>query len=173
MSTANEALVAIGDVSFTVSYAVAAEIRASAIVGGVSDYELIAGVLLIAILLAATPSITQRAYRTVALGWRHARLRGTSDGVWRMRVRRLLDWVLLGDDDERREGPTTRSLVAFVTLLFATGQRIAISLLVQVVAATAVSNQTLRIDRVLTLLSVAVFFIFLQSGASAVNAVRA
>ena len=65
--------------------------------------------------------------------------------------------------------PRSRNIFAFVKLLFATAQRIAVSLLVQSVAATAVANQALRTDRVLALLAVAVFFIFLQSGASAIN----
>ena len=70
---------------------------------------------------------------------------------------------------EAGDPPHARNLFSFLALLLQTAQRIAVSMLVQSVAATAVANQNLRSDRLLTLLAVAVFFIFLQSGASAVN----
>jgi hypothetical protein len=180
MSAANQALIAIGgDVSFTVSYAVASELRASAVTGGMTEYELIGVVLLIAVLLSTLVPVASRGHRVLAHGWQRwrARLRVSPNRASQNWPVRLLDWALgereqpgaNGGGDGREARPGGRNLLAFAALLLATAQRIAISLLVQSVAATAVANQSLRHDRLLTLLAVAVFFIFLQSGAAAVN----
>ena len=75
------------------------------------------------------------------------------------------------DNAKGYDGPThvssnPASLLQFVELLLGIARRIATSLLVQLVAATAVSRQPLRLSRILSLLSVAIFFLFLQSGAA-------
>lgn len=57
-----------------------------------------------------------------------------------------------------------KTLLSFVTLLVEMAQRISITLAIQLVANTAISHEPLRAVRVLTLLSVAIFFIFLQNG---------
>lgn len=198
MAAANQALAAIGgDVSFTVSYAVASELRASAVTGGMAEYELIAVVLLIAVLLAAIPPATARGQRVLRQLWVARRPCCTGSGpaarAW-FWLEALVDWLLdvppksakvegaapdgPPPDDESAghadevHGPHARNIFAFLSLLLATAQRIAVSLLVQSVAATAVAAQSLRADRLITLMACAVFFIFLQSGATAVNAPR-
>ena len=213
---ADAALAQIGaEASFTVSYAVAAELRKAAIASGIAAYELIAVVLLAAVVLAAIPASVRRGVATAKLAWKRTRRNGQRARNWQRQrgvggahavrgaggaaccepLARLLDWLLLPDPTEERggavgkqgnsdgdgevdgvdareepfEAPHSRSFLAFLEVLVATGRRIAVALLVQVVAATAVADQSLRIDRVLALLSVAVFFIFLQSGATAVG----
>lgn len=209
---ADTALAQIGaEASFTVSYAVAAELRKAAVASGIASYELIAVVLLVAVVLSAVPSSVRRGTATIKLAWQRTRRaarmgrarRGGVGGVGGMggvggagvpgpigAVTRFLDWLLLdagedakGSDEatgadggdgadgasEPFETPHSRSFLGFLEVLVTTGRRIAVALLVQVVAATAVADQSLRIDRVLALLSVAVFFIFLQSGAASVG----
>jgi lysylphosphatidylglycerol synthetase-like protein (DUF2156 family) len=193
MAAANQALAAIGgDVSFTVSYAVASELRASATTSGMAESELIAVVLLIAVLLAAIPPATARGQRVLQQLWVARRpcfvRAGPAARAWGY-VESVFDWVLnvppkihKRDDAatdaptegsaDHADGPHARNIFAFLSLLLATAQRIAVSLLVQSVAATAVAAQSLRADRLITLMACAVFFIFLQSGATAVNAPR-
>jgi len=60
--------------------------------------------------------------------------------------------------------PSQKTLLTFMTLLVEMAQRIAITLAIQLVANTAISHEPLRAVRVLTLFSVAVFFLFLQNG---------
>jgi len=195
MAAANQALAAIGgDVSFTVSYAVASELRASAVTSGMAEYELIAVVLLIAVLLAAIPPASARGQRVLRQLWvaRQPCCAGTgpSARAWKW-LEALIDWLLNvapkaakakggaldgaapdGEGADDAQDPHARNIFAFLSLLLATAQRIAVSLLVQSVAATAVAAQSLRADRLITLMACAVFFIFLQSGATAVNAPR-
>ena len=168
--------------SFTVSYAVASELRTSAVQNGMADYELIAFVLLTAVVLSAVPSAARRVAQVSVVSWKHARVSvGQQLPTWFVRS---VDWLMgvrvstvkksgaeaEAETEAEAERPHSYSFVAFLELLVATGRRIAIALLVQLVAASAVVDQTVRIDRILALISVAVFFIFLQSGASAVNA---
>lgn len=172
MSTPHALAALGGDMSFTVSYAVASELRTSAVEGGMADYELIVFVLLAAVVLAAIPSAARRVSQVTVLAWTHARSDVEHLPSWLVRS---LDWLTgakaKAEDGEtgRVESPSSYSFLAFVELLVATGRRIAVALLVQLVAASAVVDQTVRIDRILALITVAVFFIFLQSGASAVN----
>ena len=61
-----------------------------------------------------------------------------------------------------------KSLSSFVLHLIGTAQRITGSLLVQLVAAAVITGDPIRSTRIVALLSVAVFFLFLQGGAIAV-----
>ena len=169
-----------GDMSFTVSYAVASELRTSAVQSGMADYELIAFVLLTAVVLSAVPSSARRIAQVGAVTWKHTRISASQQvpawlvrGVdWLMGVKAKSDKSDKSDNSDAvdaLDGPRSYSFIAFLELLVATGRRIAVALLVQLVAASAVVDQTVRLDRILALISVAVFFIFLQSGASAVN----
>jgi hypothetical protein len=63
-----------------------------------------------------------------------------------------------------------RTIVGFVTLIIEIGQRISMSLAIQLVAASVNARQPLRFVRILSLFSVAVFFLFLQSGAAVILA---
>ena len=68
------------------------------------------------------------------------------------------------------EGGNRRTIIGFLQLLVEIGQRIAMSLTIQLVAASVSTRQSLRLVRILTLFSVAVLFLFLQSGAAVVLA---
>ena len=176
MSSA-EALNALGsDLAFSVSFTIAAELRLSAVSAGLSEHELIALVLVLSVVLSALPLSLRRGARLVHEAWPPIRARHV---VRRPRAVGFVDWALSynhpanstpPDCAEESEGVvhaarSTASLFQFLELLFSIARRIAMSLLVQLVAATAVSKQTLRITRVLSLFSVAVFFIFLQNSA--------
>jgi hypothetical protein len=168
MSSA-DALTALGsDLAFSVSYAIAAEMRLSATAAGVSEHELISAVLVFSIVLSALPSSIHQGMRLARREWptvRPSLLRHTPLVV---RVVEHLFGQRAPPTDATRVAAKSASLFQFVELLIGIARRIAMSLLVQLVAATAVSRQPLRISRILSLLSVAIFFLFLQSGASTV-----
>jgi hypothetical protein len=169
MSSA-DALTALGsDLTFSVSFTIAAELRLSAVDAGFSEHELIGIVLVLSIVLSALPLSLRRGARIVADAWVR---------VVRPRVHRavpsfavLVDWFLVAPANPKEAH--SPSIMQFFELLLGIARRISMSLLVQLVAATAVSKQTLRLSRILSLLSVAIFFLFLQSGASTVTAAMA
>ena len=57
-------------------------------------------------------------------------------------------------------------MLAFLAVFVSIAQRISISLVLQLLAANVRTHQPLRSVRILTLLSVAVFFLFLESTAT-------
>ena len=57
-------------------------------------------------------------------------------------------------------------LTAYLKLLVGIGQRVAVSVAVQLLAANARTKQPLRSVRIVTLLSICIFFIFLSGSAS-------
>jgi len=168
MSSA-DALTALGsDLAFSVSYAIASELRLSAADSGVSDHNLIAAVLVFSIVLSALPASIHQGARLARREWPAVRLRLARSAPSALQA---IEYVVGRADPAVAGGPTrvapkNASLVEFVELLVSIARRIAMSLLVQLVAATAVARQPLRLSRILSLLSVAVFFLFLQSGAS-------
>ena len=169
MSSA-EALTALGgDLTFSLSYVIASELRLGAASSGMSEHELIAIVLLVSVVLSALPPSMRRGSQVLVQAWLRSR-----DHWTRAAPRRAVfaDWILGTSPSIATPAGHIRaksaSLFQFVEQLIAIARRIAMSLLVQLVAASAVANQALRISRVLTLFSVTVFFLFLQSGASAV-----
>ena len=128
--------------------------------------------LVFSIVLSALPASIRQGARIARREWPTVRLR-----IKRIApaVLRVIEYAFGQDDvDETpvasggpsRIAPKPASLVQFAELLISIARRIAMSLLVQLVAATAVARQPLRLSRILSLLSVAVFFLFLQSGAS-------
>jgi hypothetical protein len=176
MSSA-DALTSLGsDLAFSVSYAIASELRLSAADSGVSDHNLIAAVLVFSIVLSALPASIHQGARLARREWPAVRQRLAQSAPSLLRV---VEYVLgrtpptnvavgvgVGVGEPTRVATKNASLVEFVELLVSIARRIAMSLLVQLVAATAVARQPLRLSRILSLLSVAVFFLFLQSGAS-------
>lgn len=173
MSSA-EALTALGaDLTFSISFQIASELRLASIAAGVSDLELIASVLIVSIVLSAGPPSLHRGLKMVCGQWRSSRGRLSRCSPW---ATGLVDWLLLDDVDpaaatrkkSSKVADETPSVFQFLELIVSIARRISMSLLVQLVAAAAVSKQTRRISRVLSLLGVAIFFLFLQSGASTV-----
>lgn len=172
MSSA-DALTSLGsDLAFSVSYAIASELRLAAADSGVSDHDLIAAVLVFSIVLSALPASIRQGVHLARREWPAVRRRLAQHAPT---VLRGVEYVFggpapagvgAGADKPMRVSTKSASLVEFVGLLISIARRIAMSLLVQLVAATAVARQPLRLSRILSLLSVAVFFLFLQSGAS-------
>ena len=172
MSSA-DALTSLGaDLAFSVSYAIASELRLSAADSGISDHDLIAAVLVFVVVLSALPASIHQAVRIGRREWAAVRQRVAQSAPFTLRV---IEAVFGRTNDG--SNPTSKpghvvsshaSLYQFLELLIGMTRRIAMSLLVQLVAATAVARQPLRLSRILSLLSVAIFFLFLQNGASAV-----
>lgn len=167
-----EALTSLGsDMAFSVSYTISAEMRLAAVSAGIAEHELIAIVLVLAVFLSALPATLLRAQMLVEMNWNRVRNRLhriTPRLVW------AIEWMYGTDTSTSTESDrvtlrTRTTLLQFAKLLVDITRRITFSLLVQLVAATAISHQSMRITRILSLFSVAVFFLFLQSGASTVE----
>lgn len=71
-------------------------------------------------------------------------------------------------DDPLEVAIDGKTILGFLQLLVDIGRRISMSLAIQLVSASVTTRQPLRGVRVLTLFSVAVFFLFLQSGAAVI-----
>tara|TARA_B110001450_G_scaffold221117_1_gene216968 strand:- start:257 stop:721 length:465 start_codon:yes stop_codon:yes gene_type:complete len=146
MSTAG-ALGSLGsDLAFSVSFGIATELLDAANEAHLSEEELIAIVLALSVVLAAMPSSFMAVRRELA------KVRNTekdsSDGTTK---------------DETR---SPSGLLEFVTLLVRMAQRISISICVQLLSANVRSRQPLRTVRVVSLLAVSIFFLFLESTSS-------
>tara|TARA_Y100000817_G_C16857302_1_gene544510 strand:- start:2569 stop:3027 length:459 start_codon:yes stop_codon:yes gene_type:complete len=144
MSTSTDALGALGsDLAFSVSFGIARELLDAATDAQISDDELIGVVLALSIVLGALPRSFSLAYDELA-------------------KRR---WLGLSVSDES-EGPSNSGLLAFVNLLVDIARRISVSISVQLLAANVRAKQPQRAVRIVSLLSVAVFFLFLEATSS-------
>lgn len=126
------------DLAFSVSFGIGNELLAAARDAQMSEDELIASVLVLSIVFAALPS-------TFRLTLRELRSSG---------------WLA----KETAKGAS--GLGEFMTLLVDIARRIAISLSVQLLSANVRAKQPNRAVRVVSLLSVAVFFLFLEASSS-------
>jgi len=146
--SATLALNALGsDVAFSVSFSIAVELRDAALDSGWRLEELILIVFATAVLLSVVPSVLTRVKELVEY---NNCFKSNKD---------------VGDEKADTDNDYTgKTILTFVSLIVEMAQRIAITLAIQLVAATAVSHEPLRAVRVLTLFSVAVFFLFLQNG---------
>ena len=142
MSTAG-ALGSLGsDLAFSVSFGIATELLNAANEAHLSEEELIAIVLALSVLLAAMPSSFRAVRRELAKVWNTEKgTGGTSE-----------------DDTQTPSG-----LLEFATLLVRMAQRISISICVQLLSANVRSRQPLRAVRIVSLLAVSIFFLFLES----------
>lgn len=137
------------DLAFSVSLGIAHELLAAAQEAHLTEDELIAIVLAVSVLLAALPS-TFKAIR-----------------------RQYVEMTTSGDKDLHSQGHVEPSgILGFATLLVRMSQRISLSICVQLVASNVRSRQPLRSVRVVSLLAVAIFFLFLESTSSVGNARR-
>ena len=163
-----DALNALGsDLAFSVSFSIANEIRASAVSSGYSDDELISIILCVSIILEGIPLLLDRVVKAVtSLEWRPPLWTtcGCSDSP--SALGRGPEEHESGENDADEE---EKSIVAFAKLILDIARRIAISLTIQLVAASVSARQPLRVVRILTLFSVAVFFLFLQNAAQGVS----
>lgn len=146
--TASDALSALGgDLTLSISFAVARELLDAAKEAQIGEAELIGIVLTVSIVLSALPNALWLARTEVAAAWavsRGRRPRFTPDPT-----------------DADRSG-----LLAFLALFVKVAQRIVMSICVQLIAANVHVTQPLRTVRVFTLMGVAVFFVFLESTAT-------
>lgn len=142
MAAPSDALSALGsDLAFSVSYTIAVELRESATEWGLTTNELVTIIFVISMILVTVPTVIEQFFV----------------GPYGSMVARFVSC---------NNNEPLVSLGNFCKLLLTISQRIAISLLIQLVANSAVAQEGSRGTRVLSLLSVAVFFLFLQSGAS-------
>ena len=144
MSTA-EALGALGsDLAFTVSFGIARELLDAARDSQIGDEELIGIVLALSVVLGALPGSLALAYSETVKWLGHAAQPSKASGF-----------------------------LAFVNLLIDIARRISISITVQLLAANVSARQPQRAVRIVSLLSVAVFFLFLEATSSLGKRARA
>tara|TARA_Y100000817_G_scaffold275327_1_gene236168 strand:- start:55 stop:507 length:453 start_codon:yes stop_codon:yes gene_type:complete len=137
------ALGALGsDLAFSVSFGIARELLDGAREAQISDEELIAVLLGLSVVFAALPDSFASAYKEVA-------------------KRRWLGVKLPTTGSEATSG-----LLAFVNLLVDIARRISVSICVQLLAANTRARQPQRAIRILSLLAVAIFFLFLERTSS-------
>jgi len=146
--TASDALSALGgDLTLSISWAVARELLDAAKEAQIGEAELIGIVLSTSIVLSALPNVLWLARTEVVAAWEVA---------------------------HKRPAPTkpdpnvaaTSGLLAFLALFVKVAQRITMSICVQLIAANVQAQQPLRVVRIFTLMGVAVFFVFLESTAT-------
>ena len=147
------------DLAFSVSLGIAHELLGAAQDAHISEDELIAVVLLVSVLLAALPSTFvgfskqyAEVMRALSASGKDANKEGAKKGT----------------EDDKARGPS--GIMQFITLLVTISQRISLSICVQLVASNVSSTQPLRSVRVVSLLAVAIFFLFLESTSSIGNA---
>jgi hypothetical protein len=133
MAETQTALGSLGsDLAFSVSFGIGRELMDAAKEGQIAEDELIAVVLIVSIVFTALP----RSFRAT--------------------IKELRAWGWLSEST--KVSSTESGLLAFGGLLIDIGRRIAISLAVQLLAANVRAKQVSRSVRIVSLLSVAVFF---------------
>ncbi len=149
MAEASAALTSLGsDLAFSISFAIASELLAAASEAEVAEDELVAAVMLISIILTAVP-------RSLGIAWTH------------LTKMKMCSSLARKNESSEKAKPDDSGLTAFLKLLIGLGQRIAVSVAIQLLAANARQRQPLRSVRIVTLLSVTVFFLFISGSASA------
>ena len=137
------------DLTFSVSWSVARELLDGASDSQLGEDELIGIVLGLSVVLTALPTVIGAVVSEAPRLWR-----------WALSIKPA-------PPSAPPKGPTEGSgLLAFLAVFVSIAQRISISLVVQLLAANVRTHQPLRSVRILTLLSVAVFFLFLESTAT-------
>jgi hypothetical protein len=154
------------DLAFSVSFGIANELLDAAHEAHLSEDELIGIVLSLSVLLAAVPS-TFVAVRKEWEKYRAGRVKDGSNGGGG------------GSENPDTSGGTapgapraTSGIFEFAILLFRMAQRISLSICVQLLASNVRSRQPLRSVRIVSLLAVSIFFLFLESTSSVGNAHR-
>ena len=146
--TASDALSALGgDLTLSIAWAIANELLSAARDAELSEAELIGIVLTTSIVLSALPNVLWLARTEVVAAWAAVRKQP----------------VPIRPNPKAAE---TSGLLAFLALFVRVAQRISMSICVQLIAANVHVQQPLRSVRVITLLGVAVFFVFLESTAT-------
>lgn len=146
------------DLSFTVSYTIAAELRDSAIAAGAHPEELIPLVFVIYLVLLYVP---KRLGDLAVSFWRQcvsARDNSHEQGAAPPQVA----------TDPTEEGKSEgRTLAGFFSELHSSATRITLSLAVQLVARSVTTHESKWQVRVLTLISIAIFFLYVEATGTA------
>ena len=147
-AAATDALSSIGsDLSFAVSFAIANELLAAAREQQLEDAELIGIVLLTSICLSALPKAL------VVLSTESTKL---------LAIMRNVPYEAKTDS----EHSTEQGILGFAAFLLQIFQRISLTVTIQLVTAAVQTAQPLRSVRLLSLLSVLFFFVFLRQTAT-------
>lgn len=141
------------DLAFSVSLGIAHELLDAAQEAHLSEDELIGIVLAVSVLLAALPSSFLALTKVLTP-------KPPEEGKES------------GADSEPKQATEPSGILDFITLLLRMAQRISLSICVQLVASNVRSRQPLRSVRVVSLLAVSIFFLFLESTSSVGNARR-
>ena len=154
------------DLAFSVSFGIANELVAAAHEAHLSEDELIGIVLVLTVLLAALPS----SFASIREEWEKVRelvltaLLAALPSSFASMLKGCMQKQRGGSAD--RKQPPASAIFEFATLLLNMAQRISLSICVQLVAQNVRSRQPLRSVRVVSLLAVIVFFLFLESTSS-------
>jgi len=154
------------DLAFSVSFGIANELLDSAHESHLSEDELIGIVLSLSVLLAAVPA-TFVAVRKEWHKYRDDRVKRGSNGG----VSGSENPPVTGSAAPEAQHPTS-GIFEFAILLFKMAQRISLSICVQLLASNVRSRQPLRSVRIVSLLAVSIFFLFLESTSSVGNTHR-
>lgn len=126
------------------SFGIARELLDAAKDAQLGDEELIAVVLALSVVLGALP-------RTVKLAYTEFAKNG---------------WFGLSIKPLTKSSRNVSGILAFITLLVDIARRISVSITVQLLAANVRARQPQRAVRIVSLLAVAVFFLFLEATSS-------
>ena len=138
MSSTADAIGALGsDLAFSVSFGIAGELLAAAQDAQLGDDELVGIVLTLSVVLGAIPKGLLIAYKEVS--------------------------NVVGVEIGNRN---SSELLNFLNLLIDVARRISISITVQLLSANVRSKQPQRAVRIVSLLTIAVFFLFLEATSS-------
>lgn len=126
------------DLSFTISYSIARELLDAATEADMTEDCLVALIIFVGIVLNTIPRTFTMAQRMLT-----------------NRTRKQI-----ADDFKKK------SVVAFIVRFLKIAERIVLSIVIQLIAGSARSEQPVRAQRVLTLASVSLFFMFLEQTGS-------
>jgi len=138
------------DLTFSVSFAIARELRDQAVETDISQVELIAVMTLLTIALDRAPEALQ----AIVSGARHLRVRCFGASPIKRRS---------------NQRASAQKVIDFFRLFVDISRRISASLLVQLVANAISTHEPLRASRIVSLLTITIFFVFLQSGAMVIQ----
>lgn len=139
------------DLTFSVSFAIARELRDQAVETDISQVELIAVMTLLTIALDRAPQA----------------LRAIVDSIRYLRIA-YFGYKRLSKNSN--QNASAQKVIDFFRLFVDISRRISASLLVQLVANAISSHEPLRASRIVSLLTITIFFVFLQSGAMVIQA---
>tara|TARA_B100001109_G_scaffold221488_2_gene193000 strand:- start:58 stop:540 length:483 start_codon:yes stop_codon:yes gene_type:complete len=141
------------DLAFSVSFSIATQLLDAANEQSLSEEELVGVVLAVSIILGAIPSgfkAVRKEIRSV-FGQKKAVSQSSPPGSTSM------------PESAQSPPPRVGGLMEFASLLVSMAQRISLSICVQLLSSNVTARQPLRSVRIVSLLGVSIFFLFLES----------